>query len=253
MKVVYAFDTHVGMCRPENEDSVLLMPEKGLFAVADGMGGQGHGGVASRLAVDAMRDYFERGAPVGRAGNRPHATTNDPNVHRLVGAISGANERILGSLTSQPGLTGMGTTIVAAYLTSGRVYVGHVGDSRAYLYRDKELTRLTKDHTMVEEFKETRDLSAEEEKRLSAFNHVVARSLGGLDAQLKVDVRAKLPKQNDVYLLCSDGLTGELSDREIRKVLEISPSINAACQMLIKVANKRGGRDNISVILLGLQ
>jgi serine/threonine protein phosphatase PrpC len=233
--------TDVGRKRVHNEDSFLVMPESGLFCVADGLGGHASGEVASRMAVEELAAYF-------------WATDPDPadraHEDRVAEAIRIANRSILARARSEPDLSGMGTTLVAAYFTEdGPLVVGHVGDSRAYLFRDGELRRLTEDHSLLQDFIRQSSPSAAE---IDAFPHknVIVRAVGMRDdvaADLsRVDVR-----ERDVLLLCSDGLFGMLPDEQMAEILrEEGGEILRANQLLVDAANEAGGSDNVTSVLV---
>jgi serine/threonine protein phosphatase PrpC len=233
--------TDVGRKRVHNEDSFLVMPESGLFCVADGLGGHASGEVASRMAVEELAAYF-------------WATDPDPadraHEDRVAEAIRIANRSILARARSEPDLSGMGTTLVAGYFTEdGPLVVGHVGDSRAYLFRDGELRRLTEDHSLLQDFIRQSSPSAAE---IDAFPHknVIVRAVGMRDdvaADLsRVDVR-----ERDVLLLCSDGLFGMLPDEQMAEILrEEGGEILRANQLLVDAANEAGGSDNVTSVLV---
>lgn len=227
--------TDVGRQRQANEDSYLARSP--LFVVADGMGGAQAGEVASLTAVQA----FEQGLPDGslEAG--------------LVEQISRANRAIYEQARSNPALTGMGTTITAAAVDSKReqVAVAHVGDSRAYRLRKGILQRLTRDHSLVEEMRRRGQITAEQ-----AEDHpqrsIITRALGP-EPEVQVDVQSVAADPEDVFLLCSDGLTSMLNDEQVRDLINGASSLEAATRALIDEANRAGGRDNITVILFQVE
>ncbi len=231
----------VGRKRLHNEDSFLVMPESGLFCVADGLGGHASGEVASRMAVEELAAYF-------------WATDPDPADRapedRVAEAIRIANRSILARARSQPGLSGMGTTLVAGYFTEdGPLVVGHVGDSRAYLFRDGELRRLTEDHSLLQDFIRQSSPSAAE---IDAFPHknVIVRAVGMRD-DVAVDLSRVDVRERDVLLLCSDGLFGMLPDEQMAEILrEEGGDILRANQLLVDAANEAGGSDNVTSVLV---
>jgi len=252
IKMTFAADTHIGQWRPHNEDALLVYPEKHLFAVADGMGGHGHGDLASKLAVDAIRDWF-----VGSNTPRPNPSgaqkADQRTARRLVVAVQQAHKRIFQAIAAQPHLDGMGTTIVVLHLVGSRAYVAHVGDSRCYVLREGSLHQLTKDHSMVSDLQEKMQLGAVQKQRLSAYEHVVSRALGtGGSKSIEVDLKVFPYRPGDLFLLCTDGLTGELEDAEIKRIVLEQGTASAALAALIDEANRRGGRDNVSVALVKL-
>jgi protein phosphatase len=221
-----------GRSRRLNEDSAYARAP--LFVVADGMGGAQAGEVASKMAVETL----ERGLPDG-AG---------PAQDRLAERVEEANVAVYDRSQREVELAGMGTTLTAAYIDAEEAAIAHVGDSRAYLFRDGELRRLTRDHSLVEEFVREGKLT-EEEAREHPQKSIITRALGP-EPVVQVD-RQTLPlRAGDVLLLCSDGLTGMIGEDDIVDVLERAPSLQVAGDELIDAANEQGGRDNITVVLL---
>jgi protein phosphatase len=219
----YAGGTDPGRRRHRNEDSYVIDPP--LFAVADGMGGAQAGEVASKLAAGAVK---ERGA----------------DVESL---IQEANRRVHQRSLEDPNTSGMGTTLTVAEVEDGVVSIGHVGDSRAYLVRDGNLEQLTEDHSLVGELMRTGKLSAEEAET-HPQRSMITRALG-TDPNVDVDIFSVEPRTGDLFLLCSDGLTSMVDDREILRVVEEKRGdLDGLVKALIKAANKGGGEDNITVI-----
>ena len=236
----------VGRSRLANEDFFGVDPQHRLYLVADGMGGHGNGEIASRLVVDAVRDFFDQlgagGRRRGRSGDRP------AEMRR---AIERANESVLGAVDRDRNLGGMGTTLVALRLAEdGRATLAHVGDSRAYRLREKRLKRLTSDHTWVNEQLNAGNLS-EAQARDHPFKSVVTRALGG-DRQVEVELRQFDVAPGDLYLLCSDGLTSMVPDELIGRRLAAGRPLRDTCRTLVDDANQRGGRDNITVLLVSV-
>ncbi len=243
-----AGETNVGMKRTHNEDNFSITEESGLYIVADGMGGHASGEIASKMAVDAMREFFA-------------ATANDPErtwpykmdrskgyeENRLITGIKLANLRIYESAQRDPRQRGMGTTIVAIFAVEDSVYVAHVGDSRVYRLREGTLEQLTEDHSLLNDYIKMKRLTPEE---IANFPHknVIVRALGMKDT-VKVDTRLERPKAGDVYLLCSDGLSGPVSDEMILEILDGTGDLRAAATKLINKANENGGPDNITCVL----
>jgi serine/threonine protein phosphatase PrpC len=226
--------TDPGRQRVGNEDNALVQAP--LFVVADGMGGAQAGEVASRIAVDA----FERGLP--DAG---------PPETRLADRVREANRQIYERSLEEQDRAGMGTTLTAAYLDDAGLTIAHVGDSRAYLFREGALARLTHDHSLVEELVKQGKLTAEE-----AAEHpqrsIITRALGP-EPEVEVDTDTHEVQPGDVILLCSDGLTTMVSEERVAEILASAQSLDQAAQELIDEANQAGGRDNITVILLRLE
>ena len=237
MQLCAAARSDQGRRRSANEDTYALAPELGLYLVADGMGGHRAGQVASGLAARAasatLRTLLEeRRSP----------------AWRLRACVAAANAEILASSRAKPELAGMGTTIVALLADGGRVAVAHVGDSRAYRIRGGAIERLNNDHTLVGELVRRGEIS----ERAAASHpqrHVLLRALG-VRREVEPDLQDLAPEPGDIYLLCSDGLTGHVGDADIAGLVAGSPDLDAACERLIDLANERGGEDNITVLLV---
>jgi protein phosphatase len=220
--------SHVGRVRSDNQDLDLLAPP--LIAVADGMGGHLGGGTAARMAVDALRTV---------------GATSDPTD--LLGALREANRAIAQAASEDPGLAGMGTTATAALLDGGILYLVHVGDSRAYLIRDGNITQVTEDHSVVAEMVRRGTLSPDAAETHPA-RHVITRALG-VDADLEIDALRVDLAPGDVILLCTDGLSGPVDDDAIVGVVDSSIGLQDAAAALVDLANSAGGPDNVTVVL----
>jgi protein phosphatase len=241
--------THVGRQRQHNEDAFLVEQEAGLFLVADGMGGHAAGEIASRIAVDSITEFILHTKEDD--GTWPHAYDEhfSRTTNRLMAAVRMANTRVLEAMRKDARLRGMGTTVVACLADDQTVSVAHVGDSRAYLIRDGALSRITNDHSWVFEQVQAGMLSeAEAEKH--PLRNVITRALGGA-LQVTPDASEIAAKPGDVFLLCSDGLTGMVPESEILRVVTSNDGDMArACQELIDAANERGGLDNVTAVLV---
>ena len=226
--------TDTGRQRRANEDSLLARSP--LFVVADGMGGAQAGEVASKIAVEV----FEQGL----------GDTAAPETD-LAARAGAANARIHELSHSSAEHAGMGTTLTAAYVAPAEVAIAHVGDSRAYRLREGELSRLTDDHSLVDELMRQGKITPEE-----AVDHpqrsVITRALGPEPA-VEIDTRSYAARAGDVYLLCSDGLTTMLAEQRVAEILRLHPRLRDAGEALIAAANEAGGRDNITVVLFRLQ
>jgi len=237
------------MKRNHNEDNYAILNDEDLFIVADGMGGHASGEVASQMAIDTMRDFFR-------------ATSKDPEAtwpykmdksrgyqeNRLITGIKLANLRIFEAAQRNAGQRGMGTTMVSLLAVDDGVLVGHVGDSRVYRLREGKLTQLTEDHSLLNDYIKMKRLSPEE---IANFPHknVIVRALG-MKESVKVDCFLDKPEVGDVYVLCTDGLSGPVTDEEIRDIMHSNRhDLNNVSKGLIERANKNGGPDNITVIL----
>ena len=248
MRIEVAGQTDVGRKRAHNEDNFAILGDYGLYIVADGMGGHASGEVASQLAVDTMREFFA-------------ATTDDPDrtwpykmdrskgyeENRLITGIMLSNLRIFESAKTNPGQRGMGTTIVAMFVTREGVYVAHVGDSRVYRIRDGQMEQLTEDHSLLNDYRKMKQLTDEE---IANFPHknVIVRALG-MKETVKVDTRFESPRTGDVIVLCSDGLAGPVTDDDIRSIVLSTSDLQAAAQKLVDRANENGGPDNVTCVL----
>jgi serine/threonine protein phosphatase PrpC len=222
--------TDTGRKRRRNEDAYVCEPP--LFAIADGMGGAQAGEVASRLAASALK---ESGAKT-LGGER-----------RISDLIQEANRRVYDRSSTDPNTSGMGTTITVALVENGNVAFGHVGDSRAYLIRDGRMEQVTEDHSLVNELMKSGKLSREEAES-HPQRSVITRALG-TDPDVDVDTFTIEAKTGDVFLLCSDGLTDMVGEREILELVERNRrDIEAGLKGLVKAANRNGGEDNITVV-----
>jgi len=232
--------TDVGRRRETNQDSLLVRPELGLYAVADGMGGHAAGEVASRIAIESLRDTLG-------AGGLPAHDAREA-ADRLADAFQEGNRRICDSVVTRGEWRGMGTTIVALVAMGQHAIIGHVGDSRAYRLRGGQLERMTHDHSWVSE-QVRLGLLTDEEAHRHPMRNIVTRALGNR-TDLAVELREADVRAGDVYLLCSDGLNTMLTDPEILRTLaEAAGDPERACRRLVDQANSKGGEDNISVIV----
>src|SRR5512140_3588983 len=241
--------TDVGRKRRHNEDAYLLDAERGLFVVADGMGGHAAGEVASRLTVESIQEFIA-GTEDDHDNTWPFGYNNRYSVdgNRLSTAVERANEKVMRAVVNRPELKGMGTTVVAALFDEKRATLVHVGDSRAYLLREEELRRLTDDHSWVQEQVNAGILS-EEEARSHPLKNVVTRALGGA-AHVSVDLIEVPIRPGDRFLLCSDGLTGMVPDEDLFAHFRSDGLIEKTVRQLVDTANDRGGVDNITAILV---
>jgi protein phosphatase len=234
--------TDVGRMRPTNQDQYLIDAGLGVYAVADGMGGHAAGEVAAGLAIEALaRSMRESGGA--------HAPTVEHAVDRLTAALNAGNRRICETVIERTEWRGMGTTMVVLLRLGDRALIANVGDSRAYLFRDGALRQLTSDHSWVNEQVKLGLLDQRLAQR-HPMRNIVTRALGN-QAAVEVDVTEEQVLPGDMFILCSDGLNGMLTDEEIEEELaghRAAP--RAACRALIERANARGGADNITVIVL---
>jgi len=252
MRVTWAGATNVGMKRTLNEDAFLLLPEENLFCVADGMGGHSSGEVASRIAVEEMAEFFR---VTGRDEEATWPFREDPargyDENRLITAVKLANLRIHERGQSDAKLRNMGTTLVSAYFVRGKgdVLVGHVGDSRVYLWRRGALRQVTEDHSLLNDYIKTKKLTAEE---IQAFPHknVIVRALG-MRPHVEVDLFQERLEPEDVVLLCCDGVTNMVPDAALAEIIRSHPGdLQRACDAMVAAANGAGGIDNITCVLV---
>ncbi|MDR1775641.1 MAG: Stp1/IreP family PP2C-type Ser/Thr phosphatase [Actinomycetes bacterium] len=226
----FAAQTNVGRVRALNEDSILALPP--LHAVADGLGGHQAGEIASAVAIDALRE----------------AAPRDPDATGLAQAVQAANRAVLDAVAQGIGREGMGTTMTACMIEQGRAVLAQVGDSRAYLLRNRQLTQITEDHSVVGALVRSGHITVEE-ARVHERRSVITRALG-TDPELAVDSFEISVLRGDRLLLCSDGLTAMVDDAHIAEILLANVDPTRAAERLIDAANTAGGADNISVIVI---
>jgi PPM family protein phosphatase len=240
MQVLVRARTDAGMVRDHNEDSFLVEPELGLYAIADGMGGHAAGEVASRLALDAVSKALEDGLG-------DHARPD----HKALTAATAAVHAVNAAAEADEGRAKMGTTLTVLVIgDDDRAAVGHVGDSRLYRLRDRRLTQITSDHTYVEAFAKA-GIADRETLKAGTWGHALTQAVGhGLDIEVQV-VPLKL-KPFDRYLLCTDGLTDYVESEEDLLIDLENEDLDAATEHLVQFANAAGGHDNITVVLVDI-
>lgn len=227
----------VGLRRLNNEDAFAVMPEQLTVAVADGMGGAAAGEVASSIFVTAVREYFAT-----------QALASEEAVYQLVQQVfSVANERIIEHVAMNPDAAGMGCTAELLAIVEGRYIIGHVGDSRIYLFRNGELRQLTKDHSLVQMQLDGGVITAEE-ARVHPNKNIVLRAVG-MERDFSLDILRGNLFTGDLFLLCSDGLTDMVEDSALARILASSSKLSQKAAMFIDSAKEAGGRDNITVVL----
>jgi protein phosphatase len=249
MKTTSFGGTDTGKKRANNEDSYLLNDQLHLYAVADGVGGSEGGEVASRIAVEtiavAVPDMLgekDRTPPSGEL------STTDPDTMALKYALTLANRNIRREQSHDPKLAGMATTLTSLLLRKGRLFLAHIGDSRAYLLRSGEFKQLTRDHSFVAEQLRAGAITSEQ-ARTSPYRHVITRALG-IDEEVKADFTGHALQREDRLLLCTDGLTGMVDDGEIHRLLSTAATPRDVVQKLLTAANDRGGLDNITAVVI---
>ncbi len=250
MRIISSALTDVGRKRDHNEDNFYLHKEENLFLVADGMGGHASGEVASKIVVETIRDFFTR-------------TSKDPDAtwaykmykdkkyeeNRLIVSIEEGNKRVYehSMKVSKDKKRGMGTTITAVLFVEGGAYIGWVGDSRIYRIRNNKLEQVSEDHSLLNEMIKKNNMTEEEIENFPHKN-VILRAIG-LKPRVEVDVKYYPLQDGDIFLLCSDGLSGEVVDDEIERIIIEADDLDDANKKLIQEANKNGGKDNITAAL----
>ncbi len=279
--LIYAMLSHRGRVRRGNEDACAAAPEAGAYVVCDGMGGAAAGEIASTLAVDTFVAHLTDPAAVTASGARFQPQRP---MARLHAAIQAANHAVYRRSVESPELSGMGTTLVGMlhaplstaiaeeaaapprrsehnHLNSRSsdpptLWLGHVGDSRCYRWRKGKLEQLTQDHSYVEAQLRDGQITAAQAAR-SPMRNLITRAIGS-QPTVEAEIQSHRPQPNDLYLLASDGLTHEVSDGELAEILKLvraprtKPGLTAACEAMIKAANRKGGHDNITVLLVGV-
>ena len=242
--------TDIGRVRQHNEDAVLVRPDLSLYVVADGAGGHNAGNVASALAIASVANHFEATDRAFRAAPDVDRFGIATGARRLSSAIRKANRDVVEISKSSKQYGGMGSTIVAATVAAMApvLHVGHVGDSRCYRLRNGRLEQLTHDHSLLNDVVEMHpDISDDALAKLP--RKVVTRALG-MEEVVRADVRSFEVAPDDLYLLCSDGLTGMLADEQLRRVLSLPETPTELCERLIRLANESGGADNIAAVVI---
>lgn len=227
--------THVGKVRKNNED-YYYVDGCGLHVLADGMGGHLAGDVASKSAVDYVKNHFYR---------QPQLVEDMPTY--LTTIVGEVNEHIYKLAKSNEKYKNMGTTLIVAYIDDSKLYYAHVGDSRLYFYRQNKLIRLTKDHSLVEELLSAGEITATEAQQHPQKN-IITRAIGVAD-KVEVDTGCQSLQEQDLFLICTDGLSNMIDDEQLKKMLGEEPNIGKLADSLISEANKNGGSDNITVVI----
>jgi PPM family protein phosphatase len=244
---IAAGKTDVGRRRDHNEDQILINDELGLYAVADGMGGHQAGDVASSIAAASLEEFFwETEGDLEVEGNEEH----HDGARRLAAGIHHCNHEVFARSGRSANQGGMGSTVVAIHVDPEEplLHVAHVGDSRCYRIRDGAIEQLTRDHSMINEaLRLNPDLSEEILKQLPS--NVVTRALGTKE-DVQPDIASEPILPGDTFLLCSDGLSGEVTDEDMLFSVLESDDVTEAAELLVTMANEAGGRDNISAIIV---
>lgn len=253
MKLICAGITDVGRSREHNEDDFYLSDgDEALCIVADGMGGHRSGEVASAMAIKAIVEYYRETMPEKvngyegeRAGEGEDA--RDLDELRIHEALQMANRSVFQAAESDEAFEGMGTTLVSAYFTEDGVYLAHIGDSRAYLFREGSLEQVTHDHSLANEYVRM-GILAKEDVEFFPYKNVITRACGLTD-EVEIDVGFHAMKPGDMFVFCSDGLSDMVPDRDLVNLLDKDEDLEVLCQRLVDQANENGGSDNITIIL----
>jgi serine/threonine protein phosphatase PrpC len=239
----YGFSSEVGRVRKINEDAYYVPGRDQdllLFMVADGMGGHQAGDIASKEALKAMVEFFNKQPDDSYKQNMPKALSD---------AISYTNDKVFNIANKTSEYAGMGTTMSVVVITGSKMYTAHIGDSRVYIYREAKLLRLTEDHSIVAELIKNGELT-EEQAKTHPQRNIITRAVG-TDYNVSADIAEWDLYPGDVILLCTDGLTGLVSDEEILKyVSNYMESPQTVSEKLAQLANERGGYDNITVVVV---
>jgi len=223
--------SHAGRVRPNNEDAVAFSADDGVACLADGMGGLNAGEVASRHAVDSVLRGLLEGLP-------------------MESVVRDANRGIWERSCADAELHNMGTTLVALRLSGDNLWLANVGDSRIYRFRERALTQLTHDHSVVQQYVDS-GLMSEKEARVAPNRNIITRALG-IEGDVEVDVLQEQPAGGDVYMLCSDGVTDMLAPDQLQALFVAHPQPENLVDVIVDSANEAGGVDNISVVLVQL-
>jgi PPM family protein phosphatase len=252
MRVRFSGGTDIGRKRAHNEDSIFLPLDTRLAIVADGMGGHASGEVASKLAVDTVVSYFQSTADA-QTLTWPYKVDHGirADVNRMISSIMLANLEIFERAQRDAQCKGMGTTVTALYFLDDTAIVGHVGDSRVYRMRDGALVQLTEDHSLINDYLKMKRMTPEEAENWPHKN-VIVRALG-MKETVQVDILTESPRVGDCYLMCSDGLSGMLTDEQMAHIMLMESDLDRMAEHLIDAANDHGGIDNISVVVARIE
>ncbi|WP_437838427.1 PP2C family protein-serine/threonine phosphatase [Sorangium sp. So ce1153] len=246
-----AAQSDVGRRRSRNEDSFAALPCLGLFMVADGLGGNAAGEVASRMAIEVVKSCFEEEGDLEDTWPYGTAKPHDYDEVRLLLSVRRANRAIYEASQQKAEMRGMATTFAGVLLGPGMAYIAHVGDSRVYRMRGGQLERLTQDHTLLEELLREGHASLETLEALSDRANAVTRALG-CDESVAIESRVEATAPGDVFLVCSDGLWGPVPEERIAAVLQVHQELSLAASLLVDLANEHGGPDNVTCVLARL-
>ncbi|MCB0376897.1 MAG: Stp1/IreP family PP2C-type Ser/Thr phosphatase [Bdellovibrionales bacterium] len=232
-------ETDVGLKREKNEDAILLEPEMDLFVVADGMGGHKGGDLASKMAIASVKEVVET--------HRTEHTFLSPRAMIEECYVEASRRIFEASQMEDHYLQGMGTTMVVSYVHQGDIFIGNVGDSRAYLLNEKYMWQITEDHSLLNEHIKAGLIRDADAKDFQAKN-IITRSVG-FEREVRCDIFQRKIQPGDQYLICSDGLSGLVSDERIHEICTLN-DIENSVKILIQEAKKNGGDDNITVLII---
>lgn len=235
LRFSHAMLTDVGKVRQRNEDMADVDAKRGVYVLADGMGGHPAGNVASKTAVVALIKH------IAGKGTRDRPA-------KLRESILVANRAVLSLAETDPSMHGMGTTVCVVWLSQARAYIAHIGDSRIYVMRDGQIHQVTRDHTVVRELIERGELS-EDSIEAQRMGHILTQAVG-LDPNVEPDLGMIPPQAGDVFLMCSDGLSDIVDDSAMADILKETPDLDEAAKRLVQAALDAGGHDNITVLLV---
>lgn len=243
MELIAAGKTDTGIVRSNNEDNFIVDEKRGLLVVADGMGGHNAGEVASKMVVSIISDHLSgRQKFFGEYNN-----SYSPSTNNLNSALRLANSAVLEAAEGSPQLQGMGTTVVAVIICGNRLSIAHIGDSRVYLVRSGNIEQLTDDHSVINE-QVKRGLITPEEAANSSTKNYLTKALG-ISAEMEADLSELTLLNGDILLLCTDGLSNMISDEIMLELILVAQKPDAICDLLINMANKKGGKDNITAVI----
>ena len=241
--------TDVGLVRDHNEDAIGCDEDIALTVLADGMGGHRGGEMASAITVSTILEYILNKSKEIKSGETDEASGYSAESLAIHEAVTLANKNVHDSSEANTQYRGMGTTVVVAMFYDNRFTVAHVGDSRLYRLRDNELEQITRDHSLMQELID-RGFYTPEQARNSLNKNLVTRAIG-IDANVQIDVQEDIVMVDDIYLLCSDGVTDMIEDHLIKSaIITNSDDLEMAASEIIKLSNEHGGKDNISALLI---
>jgi len=249
MRIRYAAKTDVGMKRTHNEDYFSLMEDEQLFVVADGMGGHSSGEVASRMAAETVSEFYQRTKDEDATWPYKMDRNRSYIENRLACGIKLANYKIYEAASKDIRFKGMGTTVVTTLINGNKIYIAHVGDSRCYRVRSEAIQQLTRDHSLLEDYKDAKPDMTEEEERNFPHKNVITRALG-MRETVQVDIHTYDVEDGDLFLLCSDGLSGMVNDEQLLATVKGAPDLEHLVAELVDQANRAGGTDNITTLVL---